>query len=710
MKILHLSDVHYGFLTNKDDPLKPVEESSHFLYDKATRQPRPKDLVRIMTSLAAEKGNVPPDAIVVSGDLGWSGSKKDYEYALEFLEALRATWKDTIFVVNAGNHDVDLTVASNEQRQDAFIEMLRAFYAGDFPKIFPLLDGDKSADWRHRLIGFHQLNEEAFFVSVNSAASINQIGDPILLRPQVLPLVKNQLHVLAPPAGALRVFVLHHHLLPFADPPWGNTADTQEVREKPDTTYVANSARLQSWLAESAFHLVLHGHKHIFHGREDLLWRTDETWNASKVLILGAGSAGVNRREMGRIVPHSFNLITNQRFDDNYWEIRTETGFFSEDSLTAQKALSWHSRRSVLGAPRREGPFVFQARDMVLCHSAIASGLVADQQVTNFISIVEDSTYRHPPTANLGGGPATEEDVQRSFAALHPEYDSKDKWNDSAKIDNNLRNLSECYRIQHGPRLFSRVRLIDPKMKFRDLPENLRPIKQALANVSETTRAYVGLYNPERDVVSDWGPPPGLVGIQFVPRRVGKILDVVLTFRNLELSFWWVVNMLEARRLLEWACESNYRPGRVTFFSAIVEWRSDPRPMFISRIDKMEPDALFAMVMAANAGNQEAVDNLLQLLEEKRLRTTSLNIEFRSLESLVTLVKALHQQKKKNKSKAGGGKALLKEDFLKALEDAISALRKALDESSLRSGQVEIARDRLETAIDSLRSLGAKAS
>ncbi|MBK6362568.1 MAG: hypothetical protein IPF52_03370 [Saprospiraceae bacterium] len=88
------------------------------------------------------------------------------------------------------------------------------------------------------------------------------------------------------------------------------------------------------------------------------------------------------------------------------------------------------------------------------------------------------------------------------------------------------------------------------------------------------------MYNFELDVKKDSSALPGLTGIQFVPFEENGIkrLDIVAFFRNIELSFWWVVNCYEMEQLLNYACrktQNDYVPGRITFFSSIAEWSTD---------------------------------------------------------------------------------------------------------------------------------------
>src|SRR5262249_6532303 len=150
-----------------------------------------------------------------------------------------------------------------------------------------------------------------------------------------------------------------------------------------------------------------------------------------------------------------------------------------------------------------------------------------------------------------------------------------------------------------------------------------------------SARAYVALYNRMSDTLAERidEPPPALTGIQFIPDEM--YLDAVATFRNLELSFWWVLNMMEIGRLLEWACSrfpKKRTARRITFYASIAEWRADPRGPFTAKLDRMPLADLTALVMSARSGTPSATDELRQLLKEKLDHTNEFNLDATGLD------------------------------------------------------------------------------
>jgi formylglycine-generating enzyme required for sulfatase activity/predicted MPP superfamily phosphohydrolase/energy-coupling factor transporter ATP-binding protein EcfA2 len=92
INILHLSDIH--FKKKKDDQ------------DKAFRQDVQQKLIKAVKDHLKE--HEPPEVVVITGDIAFSGKKPEYDEALELFGNLKdILQKDTQFLAVPGNHDVD---------------------------------------------------------------------------------------------------------------------------------------------------------------------------------------------------------------------------------------------------------------------------------------------------------------------------------------------------------------------------------------------------------------------------------------------------------------------------------------------------------------------------------------------------------------------------------------------------------------------------
>src|ERR1700731_1707526 len=122
MRILHLSDLHFGVLR---DPASGIESSVHRFVRGADPDPE-----AVLSVLKKDLSFVerPPDFVVISGDLGWAGTDADYLHGERFLVGLR-DWVGDCIVLAPGNHDVNISAGvPDDHRQDAFLALINRFY------------------------------------------------------------------------------------------------------------------------------------------------------------------------------------------------------------------------------------------------------------------------------------------------------------------------------------------------------------------------------------------------------------------------------------------------------------------------------------------------------------------------------------------------------------------------------------------------------
>ncbi|HLP47737.1 MAG TPA: metallophosphoesterase, partial [Candidatus Kapabacteria bacterium] len=118
ISILHLSDIH--FKRKDKEPRKTYRQDV-----------REKMLTAIQEHLDKEKTVL--DFVVVTGDIAFSGGKKEYDEAGEFFKKLKEILPGGIvFLVVPGNHDVDRKktndnfslhdIVNNDNKIDKFLE------------------------------------------------------------------------------------------------------------------------------------------------------------------------------------------------------------------------------------------------------------------------------------------------------------------------------------------------------------------------------------------------------------------------------------------------------------------------------------------------------------------------------------------------------------------------------------------------------------
>jgi hypothetical protein len=637
----------------------------------------------------------PPDWLVISGDIGWSGVESDYEYAYSFIEDLRSSWKDIPITLVPGNHDVDLSASDHLRNQTAFLEFAKRIYGKDFHSTFPLLDeaAANGLSVRERLVSVQRIKDVAFAVGLNTAAylSAKNKNVPIYVSPDLLRHLSNVL------AGGstgydrnmLNVCVMHHHLLPFVEPREGTAIDYSAAPASPDQTIVANSAQLQGWLARNAFDLVLHGHKHMPHGRSDRLWRRDHHRIERHTFIVGAGTAGVSQDYVPRGEGLSVNSLKINRVDDERWSVNVRVlGLFPEEPGSSVRDL--FSYRSEIGSAPADRPATFISRRMEICHQAIAEQCGPDRTIRNFVSVVTEPRFALPITARIGKDAVTLSQIDNCFRVLHPEYESEKGygWGKASLVRDKLEGLARRFTFQHGPRIFG----LPPGVATTQSS----PIVKALDALDISgTRGYLSLINSATDLLGEGGPQPipGLVGIQFVRR--GDFLDLVATFRSLELSFWWVVNMLETTRLLQWAATNrNMDAGTITFFSPVAEWKTNPHPSSPTDLDEFSVSQLANLALSKDTVD---IQELCRLIEDKISHTSVFDLDSKGLQTLSELLRM------KATDDPGCRLKNVAKEVANDLSSAVTEIEAAIKMPKERQSHVDVAERRLRNAYSLLR-------
>jgi len=690
LRVLHLSDLHFGTLSEDQQKEHHCAPSAHQFARDDGKEPDDEELANILIKDAKLK--VPPDLVILSGDLGWSGNPKDYGHAFKFLTRLRGTWDKAQFIVAPGNHDVDWGrfaegTPPSDHSQDAYTDFARQLYDAQFIDLYKIFEPGPPMV-RESLVGFHQgmVGSQSYIVvTVNSAAHIEKDKRAIHIRPTVLKKIHDTLENVT---ADLRIFVLHHHLLPFAEPFSAGVYDPTSVPDKADPTIVANSAKLQTWLAQHSFSLVVHGHKHLSHGRADVLWKKTDAETGRRLFVVGAGSAGVATHERGPSIPLGYNLITLTQLSSTRWQADVAVRQISEDGAYPE-ASTYYDYTADVGPPSDAAPVVIHAARADQCHEAIRVRAEGKPMLHNFMSIVDDGKFTPCPTASVDGRRVEESEIIRSFQALHPEYGLSERWRKRSEIESALHAAGPRFQFSHGPRLFG---IPEAARKLSD-PDIFRPIVRALDNLGRgnTSNAYVGLFRPEIDVVSSKDEPlPALVGIQFIPQDDNR-LDLVATFRKLELSYWWVVNMYEAAQLLEWGSSyAQRRPGRITFFAPLAEWKKRPETALVTALDSAEMDHFVTLFIKISKDNPEAKKTLRALLEEKVQYTNEKNLDARGLTRSLAVIRGLAQSEIESAILKGLGAELA---------TALTEIQTAMQEHRDDDGLVEKAREALSRAI-----------
>ncbi|MBI4819057.1 MAG: metallophosphoesterase [Deltaproteobacteria bacterium] len=279
MRILHLSDLHYGA---QDWPQKKGEVGSN-----------PKSLVASL--LKARREIEPVDAIVISGDISQQAATSEFAIAADHIRYLATQLGHHDMhrvIVTPGNHDVDWAGSkgpSPASRFDSWRNFLNLLYTEPIASaLYPIHEEGFTAC---HVVG------DARIVSVSSCLFETHQDHYGFVGGRQRERVESSF-LNAPERW--KIVVTHHHLLPSKTE--SISPDPSAAGSSFDVSIVRDGGLFLSDIEESGVRLVLHGHKHDpmsrFHAFGD-----------GGVYILGAGSAGVHTRELPAGQSHHAQVI-----------------------------------------------------------------------------------------------------------------------------------------------------------------------------------------------------------------------------------------------------------------------------------------------------------------------------------------------------------------------------------------------------------------
>ena len=272
--ILHLSDLH--FTDNRDVfrfiDIEPQEFASRIVEPLANR----------------------PDYVVISGDFTWDGDISDFELARQFVECLlaRLNLPPDRLAISPGNHDIRWGRGEHPANETERRSPYRVFYR-------QLKNRDPIDDLNDFIV-----RPDLTLLCLNSTSKESRefAGYGFIGERQHRSLWKAvQLEPLFTPA-AIRVAVLHHHLLPV----------TWREPISPDAKYslTLDAEAIQIQLLNAGFQMALHGHQH----QPFLRAISDPTRSDNAcLLIAGCGSTGLVRAKLGSVGRNHFQMVSIRR-------------------------------------------------------------------------------------------------------------------------------------------------------------------------------------------------------------------------------------------------------------------------------------------------------------------------------------------------------------------------------------------------------------
>lgn len=286
LRILHLSDIHFGLHYFTDD--LSISKDSVPAADKPT-----------LFSTLSNSG-IQFDLPVISGDLTQIGGTDEFAQAATFIKQLlgiASVDKNAVMpgplpvVVVPGNHDINWSLAQANKNDRSigwmffrgFADSIGVERQGDLPEQMWYL-----RDLRPRF--------PVIMLGINSAVIENKDDHRGYIGDSQLRAAMQEVNSRDPGRECVRVAIFHHHL--------ESVASIEQDFGKPDEV-LRDSAVTIEQLHRNRFSLVMHGHRHhsMSNGRFD---------QNNSFVISGCGSSGAVMRERGS-QPLEIRLITVAR-------------------------------------------------------------------------------------------------------------------------------------------------------------------------------------------------------------------------------------------------------------------------------------------------------------------------------------------------------------------------------------------------------------
>ena len=352
IRIIHLSDIHFGFKHNcmPPDPTGSPE-GVPLLEELLAEDLKDPDWAYSLWATSKQDNLATPLFLAVTGDLTESANPNEFKRAHDFISMLSThslidttISLDNLFIV-PGNHDVDFKKQSAEERFQSYC----TFYN-------KLLSNNRNIVQPHESQELTQVHirpdSRLAVIEINSCQYVEKEtydesrGQVDLI--SIAKLRKELDNLKKETDRFIKVALIHHHpiLIPtLVDPARGYDA-------------VLNSGSLLKLLREQGVHLILHGHKHypqVFSYDPESAWS-----NISGIpqLVIAGGSCGSRALPDGTMCCNTYNIITVKWSPEaNYARIQVITRGLKrvgKDGPLDPDQWTWHTLRIF---DRTLGPF-----------------------------------------------------------------------------------------------------------------------------------------------------------------------------------------------------------------------------------------------------------------------------------------------------------------------------------------------------------------
>jgi predicted phosphodiesterase len=308
--IIHISDPHFGYKTSGEGQARVrMHRFGSSVYGGGSLADNLVERVKILAGASGRRNIV----LVVSGDIAYEAVLEEYEEAREFIEQVRKGIGIPLehIVMVPGNHDVNWKLSGLQKayKFDEYLNFINRVYGVDvLYKLYPYLKWDFTTPSKRPraedILAFHEIRDlNLILVGFNSCVMETEEKHYGVIGEDQLKRVKSLLSTVD--EKVLRVAVLHHHVIPVE-----NRLQRRGDDVAMDVSIVRDFALVEDYLHRLGFDIVLHGHKHMPALRETALLSSNTDTNSLKrIIVCGAGSAGVDSSELPHQTGNHFEIL-----------------------------------------------------------------------------------------------------------------------------------------------------------------------------------------------------------------------------------------------------------------------------------------------------------------------------------------------------------------------------------------------------------------
>ncbi len=302
MKVLHISDIHFG-------------KDHYFKTKKKKDQARFTLTDAIVNALNEQKMEI--DHLIISGDIFDIDQEAEYLIAQSELENLFAQLsldKNNITIV-PGNHDVDWAARFNNHK------------FGYYDKLLETLGQKEQSSDQFPII--HKVSENQWIIGLNSCVyenkeynGLGRIGEIQLNELSA----NNEIKEFAAQPGNTLIAVLHHHLLPVHNNSTLINLDTENKHDKLSTTL--DSVNVLRVLSKIGVSHILTGHQH----QNAIYKHLNVKEKLAPINLISVGSVGLQNSVVKK---RSFNVYEFKDRDmlvHPFAELEDDPNYFSKES------------------------------------------------------------------------------------------------------------------------------------------------------------------------------------------------------------------------------------------------------------------------------------------------------------------------------------------------------------------------------------------